>query len=102
MVMPGIASPRSPVASTFVAPWAPSSSATVAPSPPNTAVTSPPRLRALASSSRVIVFTLPSTASAKTQTFETAISDHLQVLEEGHDLGVALAVVFDDLAGLAL
>src|SRR4051812_14696678 len=99
---PGSPPPRSPVAYTFVAPCAPRVAATASPSPAMNASTVSPTSRALASISRVIVLTLPSSASAKTQTLPNAISDHLQVLEVRNDLLEPFAVVFDDLTGLAL
>ncbi|MEY4068560.1 MAG: hypothetical protein RLZZ332_896 [Actinomycetota bacterium] len=59
--------------------------------------------RALVSSSSVKVVGVPFAPCAKTQMLFTAMmsSDHFQVFQEGNDLGVRLAVVFDDLSGLA-
>src|SRR4029453_2924918 len=113
---PGKLPPRSPVAYTLVAPWAPRVSAIASASPPPyTASTVSPSSRAFVSISSVMGATLPSAASARTQMRFRAIaatvsyvsvpvrprpSDDLEVLEEGDDLGVALAVVLDDLPGL--
>ena len=77
--------------------------ATASPSPAKHASTVSPISRALASISSVIVLTLSSRPPRRRpRPCSSAISDDLQVLEERHDLLVALAVVFDDLAGLAL
>src|SRR3954452_20052886 len=68
-------------------------------SPPTNAVTVPSD-RALVNSSSVNAVGAPFDSCANTQMFMMS-SDDLQVLEERHDLGVSLSVVFDDLAGLA-
>src|SRR6478672_8917148 len=68
------------------------------------ASTVPASSRALVRISRVVDDTLPSVASAKTQIFESVMMgllDDLEVVEIGHDLLEAGAVVLDDLAGLA-
>src|SRR5262245_47421074 len=76
-------------------------------SPPTNAVTVP-SVRALATSSSVADVGAPLASCAKTQMFMVcvprsvrvfAVSDDLEVLEEGDDLRVALAVVLDDGAG---
>src|SRR3954451_17414371 len=68
-------------------------------SPPTKAVGGPSE-RALVNSSSVKAVGAPFDSCANTQMFMMS-SDDLQVLEERHDLGVSLSVVFDDLAGLA-
>src|SRR5262245_10541083 len=97
---PGSFPRRSPVEYTFVAPCAPSGPASEAPSPATNADTVPPSCAAFETSSSVCDVGAPLAACANTQMLLAAMSDHLQVLEEGDDLGVALTVVFDDLAGL--
>src|SRR5207248_11411595 len=94
----------SPAVYTLVAPYLPSSGANDSVSPPHVnASTVLARLRAAVSSSSVMVRGLPSNASATTQILFTGIgSNHLQLFEELDDALVAFAVVFDDLAGLAL
>src|SRR3954464_2601782 len=68
-------------------------------SPPTNAIAVPSE-RALVNSSSVNAVGAPFDSCAYTQMFMMS-SDDLQVLEERHDLGVSLSVVFDDLAGLA-
>src|SRR3954463_3350804 len=94
----------SPAVYTLVAPYLPSSGANASVSPPHVkASTLDARLRAAVSSSRLMVRGLPSKASARTQILLTGIgSDHLQLLEELDDALVGVALVFDDLARLAL
>src|SRR3954447_14216118 len=68
------------------------------------ASTVPASSRAFARISRVVDDTLPAFASAKTQIFESVMMgllDDLEIVEIGHDLLEAGAVVLDDLAGLA-
>src|SRR3954451_23617871 len=66
-----------------------------------------PSWRALVSSSRVPVVGAPSVDWAKTQMVSMAmclssdLSNNLEALEEGDDLEVPLAIVLDDLTGLA-
>src|SRR3954465_1143565 len=66
---------------------------------PPTKAAAVPSDRALVNSSSVKAVGAPFDSCANTQMF--MVSDDLQVLEERHDLGVSLSVVFDDLAGLA-
>src|SRR3954447_22017778 len=68
-------------------------------SPPTNAIALPNE-RALVNNSSVKAVGAPFDSCANTQMFIMS-SDDLQVLEERHDLGVSLSVVFDDLAGLA-
>src|SRR3954447_17138904 len=68
-------------------------------SPPTNAIALPNE-RALVNNSSVKAVGAPFDSCANTQMFMMS-SDDLQVLEERHDLGVSLSVVFDDLAGLA-
>src|SRR5215207_2011050 len=104
---PGRCPSRSPVEYTFVAPNSPSPAATSAPSPTTNAETEPPSAssRAFVSSSRLPVVGAPSDPCANTQMLVAIVDlllDDLQLVEELDDLHVALAVVFDDLAGLPL
>src|SRR4051794_22374359 len=66
---------------------------------PPTKAAAVPSDRALVNSSSVKAVGAPFDSCANTQMF--MVSDDLQVLEERHDLGVSLSVVFDDLARLA-
>src|SRR2546421_362674 len=102
--VPGRFWPMSPTVYTLVAPYLPRSGANASVSPPHVkASTVLPRLRAAVSSSSEMVRGLPSNASATTQILFTGMaSDHLQLLEEGHDPFVGVAFVLDDLARLAL
>ena len=67
--------------------------------PKATASTTEATERASVSSSRVIGVGPDSPASASTHTLSTAISDHLQLLEEGDDALGAVPLVHHDLAG---
>ena len=66
--------------------------------PQATASTVPATERASVKSSRVMGVGPPSPASASTHTLLIAISDHLQLLEEGHDALRAVALVHHDLS----
>src|SRR5579872_4393973 len=96
---PGRAPAMSPTLCTVDAPCWPSAGAIDSVSVPHaTASTVPASSRALVSSSRETGRGLPSATSASTQMVDSAMSDHLQLLEERHDLGEGLALVLDDLA----
>src|SRR6185437_8271172 len=85
---------------TVVAPYSPSGPASAATSAPQaTASTVDPTVRASVSSSSVTGVGAPSACSASTQILSIAISDHLQLLEEGHDALCAVALVHHDLSG---
>ena len=99
---PGSLPPRSPVAYTLAAPYSPSAAAIADGVAADERGDGAAELRALVRSSSVPVVGAPFGSCAKTQMFMSCRrppSDDLQVLEERHDLGEALAVVLDDLAG---
>src|SRR5271170_413269 len=99
---PGRAPPRSPTSYTVVAPYSPRGPAKEAVSVPQaTASTVPATARASVRSSSVIGVGPASPASANTHTLSIAISDHLQLLEEGDDALGAVPLVHHDLARTA-
>src|ERR1700677_1971250 len=96
---PRRAPPRSPTAYTVVAPYSPKGPANEAVSVPQpTAASVRARARASVRSSSVIGVGPASPASANTHILSIAISDHLQLLEEGDDALGAVPLVHHDLA----
>ncbi len=91
-----------------MAPCSPSAIARSLTTPPTKAETLSPSDRALVTSSSVAAVGTCSAPCANTQMLDTAMivvlpfSDDLELVEELDDAEVALAVVLDDLAGLAL
>src|SRR5258708_19014060 len=91
--------PRSPTSYSVVAPYSPSGPASDAASAPQaTASTVDATVRASVSSSSVTGVGPLSPTSASTHTLSIGISDHLQLLEEGHDALRAVALVHHDLS----
>ena len=106
---PGRCPPRSPVAYTLAAPYSPRAAAIadgVARRVDDGSTVAAPRPRALVSNSSVSVMGSPAAMPRRRPTpvqshgSPACSSDDFQLLEERDDLGEALAVVLDDLAGL--